>query len=700
MYCSRCGHKLNEGAKICDNCGMPFDPNDVLLCDETVLNRAQEAANAARKSTVLNAGLTSVEANEHNGGISKGRSARKRACKKPILILGIGGVFAAVVIILLIVFTTTNESNAVNGSNAVKNANSVFYLKDDEIVYNDFSLEGEFEITSCLTNGENLDKSALARVGAMSGVGEYFGNAIAISSGGNRIFFPDRIDIDTFCFRDNCFTLYYRSLDDRDREASKIDSDIMLYAINRDGSMVLYLKEDNGGLYIHDLTKKKKLDSGVLCFYCTDDLKKICYLNEDGRLYLWNGGEDTTKLASDVFDIVYVSDDLSTIYYIKKDALELAIWNYIDDDLAASDALITEPEMPDYPDKPVKPSGWHYPTTEEYSAAKAQYDIDYEFYKETCDRLQDEYSNAYNAYQEKCEREILRENLRNSTLEYNEFILYCYDGYKAELLAENVVLFPEVHESTAKVHESTAVMVVSIYNPSEIPIVKLSEISSLDEASELILNCLRRTIKRRLVVGMKMPALQGFDLYQVEISSEGNMVAFLSDPSSNNSIDGYDADIYTVLIKDGQVGPPERFDDEVDVIDSFDANHIIYYKNIRDWPGDWAGDLYINGDVIDYDVSVGSTVLANDYVVYYVNLDSEQEKRTLRLYKNGEKTTIANDVHDFVITDNGDILYLCDYSSEYYTGVLYRYRNGQSEKVADDVIGIIKLGDTPYQATY
>lgn len=716
MYCSHCGHKLHTEAKICDNCGTPFDLNDVLLFNETIPNDVKELAESEQKEIVISADPVVTEFNEHDRAMPKGRRSLRLPCRKTIQTIGIS-VLVIVVAALLIMFAISN------GHNTAKYSNHILYLKDNEVIYNDFSKNGEFEITTRFINGESVDKNTLAWAAAACG------DAVAISSEGNRIFFPDKVDADDLVDA-NGFTLYYRDLDKRDKEASKIDSGIIRYAFNRNGTVVVYLKNGNGDLYIHDLIEKQKIATKVDCFYCTEDLKKIFYSDEEGRLYLRNEDEDTVKLASGVSDIVYLADDLSMVYYIKNDALykqstdggdrekiasdvvadmivaldsgklyyavefatEIATWDYVDDNLATSDALISEPQMPDYPDEPTMPSSWYYyRTTEEYNAAKAQYRIDYEDYKETYNRMRDEYATAYDAYREKCTRDTLRENLRGATLSYNRDTLYYYDGYKSEIVSENMV-------DVVTFSWTAPVMVVRTYSASENQRVKLSEISSVNEAKSLIEKCLLSTAEYQIVVDSSMFALKEDNLRWVTISPDGRSVVYTPDNSSESDRAHGGYDFYEISIEDGQLGIVELIDTGVDGY-SFvdDTDRVIYYKDEKNSS---VGDLYFNGEVIDYDAYRWGSSSVDDAIVYYIDWNSDQNQGTLRLYKDGEKTTIADDVCDYVVADNGDILYLSDYSTKYYTGILYRYRSGKSEKIADDVTGVIKLSGIPYHAWY
>lgn len=61
------------------------------------------------------------------------------------------------------------------------------------------------------------------------------------------------------------------------------------------------------------------------------------------------------------------------------------------------------------------------------------------------------------------------------------------------------------------------------------------------------------------------------------------------------------------------------------------------------------------------------------------------------MYENKKAVKIADDVHSFSVTANGQVLYLYDYSLNYYKGELYAWSNGKARKLDDDVICVLPL---------
>ncbi|WP_101877816.1 zinc-ribbon domain-containing protein [Lachnoclostridium edouardi] len=173
----------------------------------------------------------------------------------PKKIILFGGIFAiGVLAVILITFLSV-------GSKGEKNYG--LYMKDREIYYTDFSDKHAIEITSRLLSGEEIyDYNP-------SAASLFLGREFAFSSDGKRLFYPDKLD--SF---GSGISLYYRDINKPEKEPSKIDSNIIIYSINEAGNQVIYIKGSEGNLYLHDLTEKEKIASGVVGFKTADDCKR------------------------------------------------------------------------------------------------------------------------------------------------------------------------------------------------------------------------------------------------------------------------------------------------------------------------------------------------------------------------------------------------------------------------------------------
>ncbi|MDO4295921.1 MAG: hypothetical protein Q4D90_07165 [bacterium] len=594
--------------------------------------------------------------------IEKKKSPLQALIQKVIMFGGIG--IVAFVVIILIIFMFLGRSSKDKYS---------LYLKDGEIFYTDYSKKGTLKITSRLTNGDDISDSEL------SDLSYTLGYYITFTDDGSRIFFPDRID-DINDGITNGFTLYYRDVNKPNEEAVEIDSDVIKYAINSDGTKVVYVKGSDRTLYLNNLTDKEKISSRVTSIeYASSDLSTIYYI-KDGCLYKQlEGSEDKTKITSNISNVISVYDS-GEVYYTKAEVVEKNLWDYVDDDMASSDTALTVPEYPDYPDSPDYPSWWNYENDEEYEAAKAQYETAYEDYEAIREQITADYNAACDVYWEKLDRDDLREELQNATMEIKEYTLYYFNGTEETIITDALV------NEWVRYADDKPVMIFQVYNQFDVPKVKLSEISSVDWASWLVESSLYSSSEWCVAVGSVLSIIEQDYSTSFYISSDGSTIYF---------VNSEDKELYKVAITDEQVGKPELFDSDVSWVSLIFDDNIAYYKNTYIV---YSGDLYVNGEEIDYDVRLSDLYSTNisfkdGRVLYYTDWNSAKSYGTLKAFKNGKKTKIADDVHDFDITSDGDILYLYDYSTNYYTGILYLYNNGEPKKVDDEVVALIPIYD-------
>ena len=704
IRCPRCNKELEDGSKFCDACGARifetvFCPN----CGEktsTEFAFCQKCGAPIMEDTDSSKGSvapTKLATAPSKSTIALSKPVKeKRSPKSTVVFGGIGVAVLAAIFLVVTLFSGSGNNHEYS-----------LYFKDGEIVYTDYSEKGTFELTSRLFNGESIDDAEMADNA------HFLRYYIDFSEDGKRVFFPDRVDSDS-----DGITLYYRDIDKPEEDAIKIDSEVTSYAINSAGTKVAYVKGSDGILYINDLTDKEKIASGVASFNATDDLSKIGYLNDENSYYFWYAKKDSVKLASDITSIEKVDSDLSVVYYIKDgslykysengedtekiasdiseiikiydsgeiyytkaDSVETSLLDYVTDDMKDADAATTKPVSPDYPDSPDYPSWWDYDTVEEYDAAYSQYEADYEAYAAVCDQIYAEYEAAYDAYRAKRDRDTLRQNLENVTVENTVYTLYFFDGKEASIVTDALASEYDLTCASDK-----PVVSLPIYNQANVQKVKLSEVSTSSEVSDMVKAARRSSVERCIAVGTSLSVLEQTDARQFIFTPNGSTIYFLDDISDSNC-----GDLYKAAIADGQVGNPEMYDSDVSnwVIYFSATDKLTYYKNVD--VADSKGDLYINGEEIDYDVYLWNVSHQDDVVLYYTDWNSEKNFGTLKMYENGTKTKIADDVHDFESTGDGDILYLYDYSVNYYTGTLYLYNNGKPKKIDDDVVALIPV---------
>lgn len=226
------------------------------------------------------------------------------------------------------------------------------------------------------------------------------------------------------------------------------------------------------------------------------------------------------------------------------------------------------------------------------------------------------------------------------------------------------------------------------------------------------------------------------DVSRVRVSPDGKLVYVLCDvdPESN------EGDLYKASVSGDKIGKFEEVDDGVYSYSMYfradeGSSWFAYFKDVEDSSGELcvdgksvADDVYIYGvsyysgnglfyytdyDAEEYTATLNvfngkkSTEIADDVyrysgficengnVAFLTDYRSEKEKGTLCFY-DGKVKEVADDVHDFTFTLDGQLLYLYDYSTSSYRGDLALYNGKKSEKIDEDVVALLKI----YQRDY
>ena len=656
--CPKCGNELPDGAAFCGSCGAQLSGGEAGGGGASFCPKCGEAVPAGAEHCPKCG--ASLQAEPEKKGF--------QAPPKKALMIG-GGVVAAIVIVAA-------AATLMGGGGSA--ADYALYLKDDQLVYTNLKEDGDWEITSDLTDGEEATPSDALALSLM----------VMMSEDGKRVFFPDR----------GGDAIYYRETGDPEGEATRVDTDMDDYAINTSGTLVTYLKE--GDLYQSDLTDKERIASGVEKFWVTNDGKTVTYFTEEDGYYRWTSGGESEKLISNVTDIEDVSDDLSQVLYLKDDALyrqsgtedpakitsdvnsvvrifdsgelyytksasdELSVMDYIEDDLASSDAAMQPVEYPDYV------WSFEYDTTEAYEAAKAQ---------------RDQQMEAYNAYRDKLDRDEMREELKESTIQQNRYELYYYNGTEETLVTDSLA-YSWLTASAA----DKAVVLAEVRDEASASKVKLSEIDYAYEAESRVREMLNTGTQYYVIAGSTMLALETDDAESFQMDAEGKTIYYMD----NLSEEGDTGDLYKVTVDGDQVGAPEEVELDVYSYSLQEDGSLITRKNMKNGEG----DLCLNGQEVDYNVS-NYQYMEDGSLIYFTDWNAEDDYGTLRIY-DGEAATIAEDVHEMALTANDTVLYLGEYSGKHQTGTLYLYSGSEPTKLDDDVTAVVATYDRWTDAAY
>ena len=599
--------------------------------------------------------------------------------KKPNILL-FAAIGAAVVVIGIILALILGGGGAKKGA---KGVNMAAYIKDEEIFAN--TLKGKAEeqqVTDRLIDMDDIDEIT-PDMGSDLGV--------IVTEDGSKMFYPDRVNEDGA-------TLYMRNLNKPKAEPVKIDSDVLGYHVNEDGSKVTYIKGDSWTLYqysvkseekekiaadiytvrvstdgskfiyvnddgdmyyVAKIGEKEKLDSKVYSlYYVSDDFKTVYYGKEDGGFYKMVNGEDKEKITSDL-DYVLRIYETGEVYYIETEDGEKTLADYIIDDCAAADEAMEEPEYPSWGD---------YESDEDYEKA-------YE-----------EYEEAYELWWAKVERDDIRESMEEWTIySYTEKLCY-YDGKESVTLTENAT------------YERCAVdTAVVLYGTSGTAgKVKLSECEDIWDAEYKVEEAMDGAGEFFMAQGATSFALEMESIESCSMNADGTLVYYVTNLEEEDNF----GELFCMKVGNGKVKENAIYDEEVYAWNlSVKADgSVVYFKDVENG----VGELFCDGEHVDYDVSVYEGVAYSetlDQLVYFIDWNDEEYRGTLKLSGSKKPVKVADDVADYQILPDGRILVLNDYEIEDCMGELCIYAKGELEKVDSEVAALIPLdvaGETTY----
>lgn len=675
IVCPQCKKELADGTKFCDRCGASL-----------------ANAYSAAPSTYGAAPATAVKT--------------KKKIEKKWYIIGVAIIL--VVAILAGIFFAFPKS---------KGHNYALYIKDDEIFYSDFSKKDPWQVTSDFLGNMSLmsDSEIVSNIFEISSM-------FTISKDGKYIFFIDKLDES-----EDGLSLYYRRVGNSKKEAVKIASDVSSYSVNESATMVIY-KTTDGGLYQYEMKseEKDKIASDISSYYISEDFKNLFYKTGDNDAYFQPLGKDKEKVDSDVSTIEKISDDATTVYYTKDDILykkslgeekvkiasdisivskiydsgemyyyrseekEISLADYIEDDMAAEDANLTEPQSPSYP------SWWDYDSDEAYEAAYEEYQKQYEAYEE-----------AYNNYRNKSNRDNLRNNLKDMTLTVTVYT-FCYnDGKKETVLGESY------NNASTKIAMDKAVYAFYANDAKTATKIKISEIEDFYNVTSTIRENLNKAFTdsavQQIAVGGTVSSIQQNDIVNLTISDDGSVIYFMGDAEDKTEVTTTESDdseyyeseeetsssdtknLYMVTLSGGKAKAPVLYDTDVSdyTVQLTDKGKPMYFKEVD--KDNSKGELYFDKTKVDFDVSIYDFYYDKEdgRILYFTDVDQSDNTGTFKIFKGNKAEKVADDVYTAInATANNEILYLADYNSDKKRGDLYIY-DGKSTKLDTDVTAVL-----------
>lgn len=641
-FCTNCGSKVPGGAVFCENCGAPVN------------------GEAAGNNVV-------VTGSDNTDGENAGKP------KKKILPV-IAGVAAAAVVVGAAAVVVPNLFSGGSANN------TVMYITE----------EGMFA-----ANLKKLKKDPAEYTDEVGGYSYAFSGMQMVSPDGKYKFYMEKASSDL-----SNYTLYYKKNEKADRE--KVDSDISRHAITADNKIVYikdgdlyvsdmkekgkvasnvnYFQMDDSGKYVvwnswdsatyeHDLyycevstdAEKEKIASGVKNYNYNTETNGLYYIKNDSLCFCSIGGEEE-KLAKGADSIQDIDWKNNAVYYIKEENQIIPLKDYVEDDMAAADALITEPDIADYQHEEYVTGWWSsgWRTVTDY----------------------DSYNAACSEYYAKSDRDWMRDELEAQTIEDTRYDLYYYANGESDLVAEDIMFgdggFAYVGTSDIDFPYPTF---YRRYDMGEVEKMKLSEISYVSEVSDHFYSERWADEKTCIASAGKEYVLDLDENEYIYVDGQIDMVNGVL-YSIVGSSDDDETTLYSIDLTAKNPGEMTELDDDVDMVCGAKNGYVYYIKEASYDNDAYAGELYCNGDEILSDVYAYETQITDDgkTIFCYTDYKDSSLMGTLVCVTDGEDTEVEDDVSAYYHLGDNRVLLLTEYT--YGSGGDLKYYDGkETEKI-------------------
>jgi hypothetical protein len=275
------------------------------------------------------------------------------------------------------------------------------------------------------------------------------------------------------------------------------------------------------------------------------------------------------------------------------------------------------------------------------------------------------------------------------TIPVTQYCLYYYDSEKSTQISDN-------YSSYLDFSSLKPVIIYQSYKQAEIAKVNISEVTSYDEIYNMASNAVFSSMEVYAAAATEKVTVKQDNNTEYYLKDDGDAFYYLYNYDDVNS----EGDLYEVRILDGKPQAPEKIDEKVYSVDLlYDANTVVYYKNVKDH----AGDLYLNNELFESDVYVDSAYIkeGTDNILYFVDFDYDTQIGTLKMYDGKKKIKIGDDINSYSVVNGNKILYLMDYNTDSAQGDLYLYDGSDKRKEIDtDVTAIVHIYENGYRGDY
>ena len=644
MNCVNCGQENKENNEICVNCGAPQN-----------LTKEEVQPNVADAEKETETPLMPVEENTEQETYTPTVETKKS--KKKIIIP---------IIVFLVLAIAAVAFFLLKGSDKVEEKKNLFYVKDDSL----YVVDDKDSSVSYLIDDIEVGKDCAAK---------YSASYAQIC--GKSIFYLQ--DIDSY----SDYSLYTKTVGSDD--SVKVASGISSHEISTDGSRIVYLKNDD--LYFNDLDQEVKLAKNVVGWCADDELKKAFYIvadSEEGAtasVYSVDISAEAkpVKISNNVSKVKYVSDDLSKMIYLKNGSVYFysngesqkavsdakdtyGLYNggnafyftkensdgiskniYFNDDIAEKDKKMTEPKKSDY---------------------QSYFKFGYSTYSYTSDA----YYDALEEYENKENRDEVREKAKESFKSYD---LYYFDGESEKLICKDIDTDIELCKDNK--------IVFSAYDSGKIKKFKMSDLNYVSDFEKFVLAARESTATTHYANAGVLTKQEFKNAENFKIKD--NVLYYLADCKNDEKTKLTYGNLTSITQnEDGTITESVVLEDIFYTYYCFSDGSIGYFKDVKEVNETYSGDFYVGEKLISSDVYVKSIDYNNGNFYFFKDFDYKSFEGTLCIAKDSEVKNIADNVCVVWIVD-GRVFYETDFNETGETYDLYEYKESKSVMIGDDI---------------